>query len=172
MKGNQILQEQDANIFSRSIEQLDTAIKEIRRVAHNMIPEALLRFGLDEAVKDLCAGINQAGAIKIKFNHYGPAIPDEQSLQVILYRVIQELCNNAIKYANASTILIQLTKHESGISLTVEDDGIGFDVANLEKNKGIGINNLISRVNYLKGTFTIDSEKGKGTSCLVEIPNS
>lgn len=170
MKGNQILQEQDANIFSRSIDQLDTAIKEMRRVAHNMMPEALLKFGLSEAIQDFCDGINQAGHLKMKYSQFGSPIPNDQSLQVILYRIIQELSNNAIKYAQAQNIFIQLTKHETGISLTVEDDGKGFDIASLEKIKGTGINNVISRVNYLKGTFTIDSEIGKGTSCFVEIP--
>ena len=170
MRGNQILQEQDANIFSRSIDQLDTAIKEMRRVAHNMMPEALLKFGLSEAIQDFCDGINQAGHLKMKYSHFGSPILNDQSLQVILYRIIQELSNNAIKYAQAQNIFIQLTKHETGISLTVEDDGKGFDMASLEKIKGTGINNVISRVNYLKGTFTIDSEIGKGTSCFVEIP--
>ncbi len=170
MRGNQIMQEADANIFSRSISQLDSAIQEMRRVAHNLMPEALLKFGLDEAIKDFCDGINQASTVKLKYSHFGEAIPNDQSLQVILYRIIQELSNNAIKYAHANTILIQLTKHETGISLTVEDDGKGFNVSDLDKNKGAGINNVISRVNYLKGTFTIDSEIGKGTSCFVEIP--
>ncbi len=170
MKGNQIMQEADANIFSRSIDQLDTAIKEMRRVAHNMMPEALLKFGLSEAIQDFCDGINQAGHLKMKYSHFGSPILNDQSLQVILYRIIQELSNNAIKYAQAQNIFIQLTKHETGISLTVEDDGKGFDMASLEKIKGTGINNVISRVNYLKGTFTIDSEIGKGTSCFVEIP--
>jgi two-component system, NarL family, sensor kinase len=171
MRGNQIIQEADANIFSRSISQLDTAIQEMRRVAHNLMPEALLKFGLNEAVQDFCDGINQANTVKMKYNQYGPSIPNDQSLQVILYRIIQELSNNAIKYAEAKTILIQLTKNEADISLTVEDDGKGFNVAELEKNKGVGIENVISRVNYLKGTFTIDAEIGKGTSCFVVIPN-
>jgi two-component system, NarL family, sensor kinase len=170
MKGNQILQETDVNIFNRSIDQLDSAIKEMRRVAHNMMPEALLKFGLTEAVQDFCDGINQAGRVKITFNHIGEAIPNDQSLKVILYRIIQELSNNALKYANANNILIQLSKHESCISLTVEDDGQGFNTKNLEATKGTGLGNVISRVNYLKGTFSIDSEIGKGTSCFVEIP--
>jgi two-component system, NarL family, sensor kinase len=170
MRGNQIIQEADATIFSRSISQLDTAIQEMRRVAHNLMPEALLKFGLNEAVQDFCDGINHAGAVHMKFNHYGPVLPKDQSIQVILYRIIQELSNNAIKYANAKTILIQLTKHEKGISLTVEDDGNGFDISELEMTKGAGIENVISRVNYLKGTFTIDSEIEKGTSCFIEIP--
>jgi signal transduction histidine kinase len=171
MRGNQIMQEADANLFSRSISQLDTAIQEMRRVAHNLMPEALLKFGLNEAVQDFCDGINQANTVKMKFNHYGPVISNDQSLQVILYRIIQELSNNAIKYAEANSILVQLTNHETGISLTVEDDGKGFNTSDLEKNRGAGIENVISRVNYLKGTFNIDSEIGKGTSCFIEIPS-
>jgi two-component system, NarL family, sensor kinase len=171
MRGNQVLQETDANIFTRSIDQLDRAISEMRRVAHNMMPEALLKFGLNEALQDFCDGINESNTVRMKYTHLGSEIPNDQSLQVIIYRIIQELSNNAIKYANASTIFIQLNKHLQGISLTVEDDGKGFDTNNLEKVKGAGLQNVISRVNYLKGEFAIESNIGKGTTCTVEIPN-
>lgn len=172
MRGNQIMQEADANIFSRSINQLDTAIQEMRRVAHNLMPEALLKFGLNEAIQDFCEGINASKTVKVKFTHIGSEIPKEQSTQVILYRIIQELTNNAMKYAQAKNIFIQINTHEKGITLTVEDDGIGFDTSALTKNKGAGINNVISRVNYLKGEFKIDSKMGEGTTANIEIPLS
>ncbi len=170
MKGNMIIHETDAQLFTKSISQLDSAIAEMRRVAHNMMPEALLKFGLGEAIQDYCDGINESNIVKMKYTQLGLQQPLEKSTEVILYRIVQELCNNAIKHAAAKNIFIQLTKHERGITLTVEDDGKGFDTNLLAKIKGAGLQNVQSRVDYLKGILNIESEAGKGTSVNIEIP--
>jgi len=170
MKGNMIIQERDAQLFNRSIFQLDNAIAEMRRVAHNMMPEALLKFGLSEALHDFCDGINESSELKMKYMQLGPDEPLEKSTEVILYRIVHELTNNAIKHAAAQHILIQLNKHDRGITLTVEDDGRGFDTKQTMGVKGDGLKNVQSRVDYLKGNINIESEAGKGTSFTVEIP--
>lgn len=170
MKGNMIIQETDAQLFTKSISQLDNAIAEMRRVAHNMMPEALLKFGLGEAIQDYCDGINESNTVKMKYTQLGFQEPLEKSAEIILYRIIQELSNNAIKHAMAKNIFIQLTRHERGISLTVEDDGKGFDTTQLQKIKGAGLQNVQSRVDYLKGTCEIQSSAGTGTSVNIEIP--
>jgi two-component system, NarL family, sensor kinase len=168
MKGNMIVHENDAQLFNKSIVQLDNAITEMRRVAHNMMPEALLKFGLTEAVQDYCDGINESNLVKIKFTTIGFSQPLEKSTEVILYRIIQELSNNAIKHAAAKNIFIQLNKHEQGITLTVEDDGKGFDTAQI--TKGAGLQNIQSRIDYLKGSMEINSKPGEGCSFTIEIP--
>jgi two-component system, NarL family, sensor kinase len=170
MKGNMIIQERDAQLFNKSIFQIDNAIAEMRRVAHNMMPEALLKFGLSEALQDFCDGINESCELKMKYMQLGPDEPLEKSTEVILYRIVQELTNNAIKHAAAQHILIQLNKHDHGLTLTVEDDGRGFDTKQTRDGKGDGLKNVQSRVDYLKGSLSIESETGKGTSCTVEIP--
>ncbi len=170
MKGNVIIPEQDVQLFNKSITQLDNAIAEMRRVAHNMMPEALVKFGLSEAVNDYCEGINESSTIKIKYTQLGITQPLEKPTEVILYRIIQELTTNAVKYAGAKNILIQLSRNENLLNLTVEDDGQGFDTAQLSSTKGTGLQNVQSRVDYLKGTFTIESEKGKGTTANIELP--
>jgi len=172
MKGNMVIQEADAQLFTRSIFQLDNAITEMRRVAHNMMPEALMRFGLVEALQDFCDGINESDELKIKFTPLGRKKPLEKSTEVILYRIVQELTNNAMKHAAAKSIFVQLNTHDRGITLTVEDDGKGFDSSVLSEKKGAGFHNVQSRVDYLKGSFTVDSVPGKGTSIIVEIPGS
>ncbi|MEP7169244.1 MAG: sensor histidine kinase [Bacteroidota bacterium] len=170
MKGNLIINERDATLFSKSITQLDNAIAEMRRVAHNMMPEALLKFGLSEAIQDYCDGINESNIVKLKYTQLGLAQPLERPVEVVLYRIIQELTNNVIKHAEAKIILIQLSKHERGITLTVEDDGKGFNVKQIENNKGTGLQNVQSRVDYLKGNLEIQSTSGNGTSVTIEIP--
>jgi two-component system, NarL family, sensor kinase len=168
MKGNMIVHENDAQLFNKSIVQLDNAIAEMRRVAHNMMPEALLKFGLTEAVQDYCDGINESNLVKLKFTAIGFNQALEKSTEVILYRIIQELSNNAIKHAAAKNIFIQLNKHEQGVTLTVEDDGKGFDIAQL--TKGAGLQNIQSRIDYLKGSMEIHSTPGEGSTFIIEIP--
>ncbi len=170
MKGNVILQEHDALLFTRSVEQLDAAISEMRRVAHNMMPEALIRFGIVEAIQDFCEGINQAQKVKMKFFPLGMEDANlPQTTTVILYRIIQELTNNALKHAQAQNILVQINKHAQGLTLTVEDDGRGFDANQV--SFGAGLHNIQARVDYLKGSLEIDTRLGSGSSFTIEIPD-
>lgn len=170
VKDNLTGPEKDEQLFAKSINQLDKAITEMRRVAHNMMPEALLKFGLAEAISDYCDGINESKEVKLLFTQLGFQQPLEKSTEVIVYRIIQELTNNAVKYARAETILIQLSSHKRGISITVEDDGKGFDTTLLQTAKGAGLQNVQSRVDFLKGAFEIQSSLGVGTSVNIEIP--
>lgn len=170
MKGNVVVSGENANTFNRAINQLDNTIVEMRRVAHSMMPEALLKFGLSEAIEDYCDGINESNRVKMKFTQLGLERNLEKSTEVILYRIIQELSNNAIKHAQSENIFIQLARHERGITLTVEDDGKGFDAENLSTFKGAGLQNVQSRVDYLKGSFEIQSSPGNGSSFTIEIP--
>lgn len=171
MKGNVILQQQDAGLFVKSIEQLDNAISEMRRVAHNMMPESLLKFGLIQAIHDYCESINESKIVQLTFKDFGLNERLESSVEIVLYRIIQELVNNSIKHAQAKNTVIQLVKNSANITLTVEDDGKGFDINKLDKLKGFGLTNIQSRVDYLKGNLTVDSEINKGTSVFIEIPN-
>jgi len=170
MHGNLVVSSENTAIFNRAISQLDKTIVEMRRVAHSMMPEALLKFGLTEAIEDYCDGMNESKAVKIKFTKLGLAQPLEKAMEVMLYRVVQELSNNAIKHAEAENIFIQLAVHERGLTLTVEDDGKGFETKSLSMAKGDGLRNVQSRVDYLKGSYEVQSSPGSGTSFIIEIP--
>ena len=143
----------------------------MRRVAHNMMPEALLKFGLGEAIQDYCDGINESNIIKIKYTQIGSLQTLIQSTAIVLYRIVQELTNNSIKHAAAKNIFVQITKHQKGFTITVEDDGKGFDIKTLPDIKGTGLRNVRSRIDYLKGEWDVKSDNGKGTSINIEIPN-
>lgn len=173
MKGNLIMTDENARAFERSMDMLDSSIKEMRRVAHNLMPEALVKFGLDTALKDFCSDINQSGAIRVNYQSIGlegAAIP--QTTAIAIYRIVQELLNNTIRHAAATHAIVQLTKSGNSISLTVEDDGKGFDTSILNVSKGIGWDNIMHRINFLKGKLDVNSQPGKGTSVLVELGNS
>jgi two-component system NarL family sensor kinase len=170
MKGNLIMTSDNAQAFERSMDMLDSSIKEMRRVAHNMMPEALVKFGLNTALKDFCNDINQSGALLVNYQSIGlENSVIEQTTAITIYRIVQELINNTIKHAAAKSAIVQLSKTDTGISITVEDDGKGFDPAILKSGRGIGWNNIQSRVEYLKGQLDVQSSPDKGTSILIEF---
>jgi signal transduction histidine kinase len=150
--------------------QLDNTIAEMRRVAHNLMPEALLKLGLGEAIQDFCDNINESNLVKMKYTQMGPLKVLDQQTEIVLYRIVQELTNNTLKHAAAKNIFIQLNKHAKGISLSVEDDGKGFDAAEAINKKGAGLQNVQTRVDYLQGTMIIESSAGNGCSVNIEIP--
>ncbi|MBL7743461.1 MAG: tetratricopeptide repeat protein [Chitinophagaceae bacterium] len=170
MKGNLIMTPENAQAFERSMDMLDSSIREMRRVAHNMMPEALVKFGLDTALKDFCNDINQSGALKVNYQSIG--LEDaviEQTTAITIYRIVQELLNNTMKHAAATNAIVQISKTDGLLSVTVEDDGKGFDTAILDKTKGIGWSNIQNRVEFLKGKLDVNSQAGKGTSVLIEL---
>ncbi|PZR27574.1 MAG: hypothetical protein DI535_10135 [Citrobacter freundii] len=170
MKGNLIMTPENAQAFERSMDMLDSSIKEMRRVAHNMMPEALVKFGLDTAVKDFCNDINQSGALKVTYQSIGMEnVSIDQTTAITVYRIVQELLNNIMKHAAAKNAIVQLSKTNGLLSLTVEDDGKGFDTAILGGTRGIGWGNIQTRVEYLKGKTDIQSTADKGTSVHIEM---
>ena len=156
-------------VFERSLDMIDTSIKELRRVAHNMMPEMLVKFGLDEALKEYCNSLNATKLIAVKYQSFGMDARLDSSKEIIVYRIVQELLNNILKHAAASETLVQLVKEQSRLSIVVEDNGKGFDPALLENNKGAGWTSIRSRVDYLQGHLDINSETGKGTSVTIDI---
>ena len=163
---------QDIDAFERSMNILDMSINELRRVAHNMMPEALMKFGLDSALKDFCNSVGQSGALQLTHQSYDI---DETSIPPIkaaaIYRIVQELVNNIIRHSQATRALVQLIREGNTLSITVEDNGKGFDKAILSASDGMGYLNLQNRVAYLNGKMDIQTSPGNGTFVNIEIAN-
>jgi signal transduction histidine kinase len=169
MKDNLIVTPDNMAVFERSLDMLDTSIKELRRVAHNMMPEMLTKFGLDEALKEYTNAVNATKLLAVKYQSLGMEDRIEKSTEIIIYRIVQELLNNILKHAEASEAFIQLIRENSRLNIVVEDNGKGFDTAILNDNKGAGWANIRSRVEYLKGQMDLHSEPGKGTLVNIEF---
>jgi signal transduction histidine kinase len=170
MKENLVMTPDNHQAFERSMDMLDSSIKEMRRVAHNMMPEALVRFGLDTALRDFCNSINQSGALNVNYQSIGmDGIAIDQTVSITLYRIVQELINNTMKHSRACMAIIQVINSDKKLSLTVEDDGKGFDTNILKESKGIGWTNIRNRIEFLKGKLSITSKAGEGTSVLIEL---
>ena len=155
--------------FEKAISLVDDGFREVRTISHNMMPWALHETGLAMVVKQFIENI-KTDAIAINFLSRGFDTPFDDTTEIILYRVLQESVNNVMKHANASRLDISLIRDEANISLTIEDNGKGFDTSNPEIYKGMGLNNLRSRINFLKGKVELDSQVGKGTLVSVYIP--
>ncbi len=153
--------------LNKATDLLDVAVSEVRTISQDLQPGALKRLGLVPAINDLVNRYQSSTGPEISFQHYGiPSVLD-QNLALSIFRIVQEILNNAIKHADASEIFVQLNKEEEALVIHVEDDGKGFDPD--KKYKSMGLENIRSRVNYLKGSLEIDSRQGIGTSFIIHI---
>ena len=162
MKQGVTLEVDDVSRLNRVFSMLDESMKELRRVAHNMMPESLSRYGLKIALSDFCSNFSQ-----IHFHYFGNEQRIDPKAEIMLYRIVHELINNAIKHAEASNINLQLVQETDRISLNVYDDGKGFDTT--FETKGTGLKNITDRVYSLGGSIDINSQLGKGTEISIEI---
>lgn len=155
--------------FEKIISLVDESCREVRNVSHNMMPNALLKNNLAIAIKDFIDKIEKRS---LKVRVYTEGLDDrmDSNLEIILYRVIQECVNNVIKHAEASRLDISVLKDKQGISATIEDNGKGFDIGDKDRFEGIGLKNIITRIEYLKGIVDFDSSPGRGTLVALNVP--
>ncbi len=162
---------ENSELYRKSINLLDTAIQELRSISHNLMPSSLEQLGLNTALKEICSAMNNAKKIQIIYQSYGKEIALDKSYEITLYRVVQELLNNSFKHSNAKKIYLQLFYYEDSILLMYEDDGIGFDLQEIQKkSKGIGLKNMEHRIKLINGSIHFESKKNKGFLCTIEIP--
>lgn len=160
---------QSSEKFNAALGSLDEASGEVRRIAHNMMPEILLKYGLVEALSEFITNLNVSGSRKIEFNSFGFDERLSSTAELAIYRVIQELLNNIVRHSGATEVLVQLMRRDKELTVTVEDNGVGFDATGLNETKGMGLGNLESRVDYLNGELNIQSLPEKGTSVYIAI---
>ena len=158
--------------LNTSLELIDDAVSELRNISHNLMPSALLQLGLVPALEELVSKINRTGQLDVRFQTFGMEARQDSSLEVTLYRVVQELLNNALKYSKASSISVQLLKEGGELNVMVEDNGVGFDTSKLKTSTGIGWQNMNSRVEMLGGTIEVDSQPGHGTTVIIDVPEA
>ncbi len=158
---------QDAELH-QIIGQLDHSVSELRHIARNMMPETLLQFGLETALKDLCESL-MTKDIHIDFQTFGIEKNLSISAQIAIYRIIQEIMANAIRHAQATSIVLQCSQNNTVFFITAEDNGVGFDTGTSNKMTGMGLNNIKNRVDYLNGKLDITSVINEGTTINIEL---
>ncbi|MDW9382999.1 ATP-binding protein [Chryseobacterium sp. JV558] len=161
------LQPEKDQEFYKILGQLDNSVSELRHVARNLMPESLLNFGLETALHDLCEFyIRKNLEIDFQAIDISKALP--LNIQLNIYRIVQELLANAVKHAEASSILFQCSQSGENFLITIEDNGKGFDKNIENTTKSMGLRNLKNRVNYLKGKMEIHSDN-QGTTINIEL---
>jgi len=154
--------------YREGLEILQEMQKEIRVIAHNLVPDVAARQSLAEAVQTLVKRIGQSRDIKIGLRMYGRVATLEPERSLSVYRMLEELIQNVIKHADATELQIQLLFHEEQLHIVVEDNGNGFDTE--QASGGMGLQNLYSRAEKLNGHLSILSGKGSGTTVAFEVP--
>ncbi len=164
MKGNLTIPEENVASLNSAIELLDNSIKELRRVAHNLMPESLMKYGLNAALADFCRSTE-----KVTYHFFGEDRRPDEKTEIAVYRIVNELVNNALRHSGAASINVQLIIDDSRVHVIVEDNGKGFDTTVAEADGGTGLKNIRTRVTSLGGKLDINSAPGKGTEVTVEF---
>lgn len=162
LKNGALMEYPDVEGINRIMGLLDESLHELRRVAHHLMPESLSRYGLKIALSDFCRTVD-----KIEFAWFGEEERLDHQLEIVVYRIAHELVNNALKYSDASRILVHIVQDVDRISLTVEDNGKGFDTS--APTIGTGLEHIRARVVALDGNMDISSAKNEGTEIHVEL---
>jgi two-component system, NarL family, sensor kinase len=164
VKGNLTIPEENVASLNTAIELLDTSIKELRRVSHNLMPESLMKYGLNAALNDFCRSTG-----KVTYHFFGDDRRASEKTEIAMYRIINELVNNSLRHSGAEKINVQLLIEDSRLHAIVEDDGKGFDVDKAEQNGGTGLKNIRSRVDSLDGKLEMITAPGRGTEVTIEF---
>ena len=150
------------------VDLLDSASQEVREISHQMMPKELEQFGLPPAIVNLMNVALKNTGVSYEFNHYGLKKRLPATIELNLFRILQELTSNVIKHANAEKIDIQLLNRNGKLVLVFEDNGKGFDTRSTAE--GIGMMNIESRIKAMDGEMDIESRPGKGTTVRIRIP--
>jgi signal transduction histidine kinase len=145
---------------------------EIRNISFALSPHVLNSDGLQQAVEELADRLNKSGKINIEVISVALDQRLNKLAEITLYRICQEWLTNVLKYSKAKKITLQFLNHTDELVLTIEDDGVGFNTEVLEKSRGNGWKNIVSRARLLNATVEADSKDGQqGTLFSVAIPN-
>lgn len=155
--------------IDNAIHLVKNSYEEMREISHQMMPNALLKAGLSYSVREFLNKVDSEN-LKIQLDIVGLNERLPHQTEILLYRCIQESVNNVIKHAEATHLSIQLVKDTEGISISIEDNGKGFDQSQADLKEGIGLSNIRSRTALLKGTVDIDTTPGKGTLLIIYVP--
>lgn len=165
----------------KAVERLDaiqmlvqSAIGETRQIAYNLMPAALEHLGLVDAVEGLCRQVQHHTGLTVAFKSYGWTVRHSRSLELALFRMVQEAMNNIVKHAQASDVSVQMIAYPEKLMVLIEDNGVGFSPSEEGPKphewSGLGLVSIRERAAMHRGHVYIDSRKGRGTSLIIEIP--
>jgi len=147
-----------------------TILESSRKIAHDLLPPTLERFGLKAALEELCEEVGETKKFEVHYHNLkykdGLLSSDEE---LHLFRIVQELMNNSIKHSRATQISLVMNHKENSLYLQYIDNGKGFDLERIVKAKGIGMSGINNRVAILNGDITIKSSLGNGINVNIQV---
>ena len=158
----------DEEASKELLESLENSNKDLRNISHQMMPRALKDLGIIPALNDLLAGSLPYSNIKFSLEHFNIDERLPQKIEITLYRITQELINNIIKHSKADEVSVQLFKANNTVILIVEDNGVG--ILSQKNKKGIGLLNITSRLDLVKGSVNFEPSPKSGTLVTIKIP--
>lgn len=159
------------NLYTKTDELIEDAYQEVRNLSHLKNSGVIGNEGLLVSVKKMAEKMTIINKLRFTVIPFGLHERLENTIEVSIFRMIQELCTNVIKHAQATEVNIYITQHNvSGINVMIEDNGKGFDIKNYHNSNGIGLKNMQKKVEHMGGTFTIDAILFKGTTIIIDIP--
>jgi signal transduction histidine kinase len=149
------------------MQMLQDTTAEVRKTAHNLMPDILVRHKLSEALRIYCDHINMGNELYVVLQLHGEIDAFDKSIDLLVYRTVQELLQNIVKHAQASHAVVQIIRNGDELHLIVEDNGIGFDVR--KQAEGYGLQNLQFRIQALQGSISIESAREVGTTIFIKL---
>jgi signal transduction histidine kinase len=164
---------EDEALQQKSLTLINDMLGQIHRIANNLMPNALVRKGLIIALKQFVDDINNTGKISISVTSTSNELNVAKEDEIHIYRIVQEAIHNTIKHAQARRMNIDFRQVADEVQFTIQDNGVGYNYDSHRKNSlGLGLKNIISRVEMLNGEIFIDTGLGKGTLYSIIIPNA
>jgi signal transduction histidine kinase len=154
------------------------AINESRSLMFDLSPQVLYISGVETALKALFRKLGEAYGLVVTFEHDGKSERLSEDLRVFVYRAVRELLTNVVKHAQTSAARVSLRREGANVLVHVEDDGVGFDISQLDFPMGeegggrFGLLSLRERSRHLGGWIEISSEPGHGTRVTLIVPAS
>jgi two-component system, NarL family, sensor kinase len=163
----------DNNSIQESKKMIDDTIDSVRRISRDLMPSTLEKFGLSQAVKEMCERFQNTSSISIIFDEEGTYQSLSKKKELMIFRIIQELINNALKHSGASRIKVTLN-HSHNLTVVVEDNGKGFDVQHHLQDrttgKGLGLFNIENRARVIGAEIFFESQQEKGSNTTITVP--
>ncbi|MXN90202.1 hypothetical protein GR160_03100 [Flavobacterium sp. Sd200] len=162
--------EDDAKLYEKTDSLIDEAYQKVRRMAHTKNAGVLANDGLIPAIKRLAEKMSVQGKLQINVIPFGFTDRLDNTLEIAIFRIVQELATNIIKHSQATEATIHLTQHDYNLNIIIEDNGVGMDTSKINFSDGMGLHSITKKTEQLDGTLTIDSTPGRGTTIIIDLP--
>ena len=160
----------DQDIINKAGKHIDEIISSLRQISHNLLPNTLQRNGLAEALREYIKDIQSKSQVQIQL-HLIKEVKMNKDKEIHVFRMLQEMIQNALKHAQAKNIQIGISSEDNQLQVMVKDDGKGFDTVKTKtESRGLGLKSMESRIEMLNGQLSVESHPNKGTSYFFSAP--